>query len=228
MKFFIANPDLDAQISEIKKTIRLSMNGIVSDQMTQSGIIYKKNYGVTIPRIKEIASRYAPNHDLAQRLWTLNIRETMIMATLLEPTGKFTPELAETWAESFNQIEIIEQTNMNLFSKLPFSTAMAAKWIQSDYVWLQITGFILAARIADKFNQDEITTVVKKGIEFSNTDDLHLYKSIGLCLSRFCRKDREIASYILTEIEAFSEDSSISRQYISNEVKQEILFLNIL
>jgi len=228
MKFFIANPDLDTQISEIKKTIRLSMNGIVSDQMTQSGIIYKKNYGVTIPRIKEIASRYAPNHDLAQRLWMFNIRETMIMATLLEPTAKFTPELAETWAQSFNQIEIIEQTNMNLFSKLPFAAAMAAKWIQSGSIWLQITGFILAARIAGKFNQNEITAVVKKGIELSNTDDLHLYKSIGLCLSRFCRKDREIASYILKEIEAFSDDSSISQQYISTEVKQEILFLNIL
>jgi len=229
MKFYIANPDLDAQIIEIKKTIRLSMNGIVSDQMTKSGIIYKKNYGVTIPRIREIALRYTPNHDLAQRLWALNIRETMIMATLLEPIDKFTPEIAQTWVLSFNQIEIIEQVNMNLFSKLPFAASLAMQWMQSDKSsWKQVTGFILAARIADKFNRDEIVTIIKVAGKLSDTNDLHLYKSIGLCMSRLCRKDKETATYILKEIESYSFDSSISRQYISNEVKQEILFLDIL
>jgi 3-methyladenine DNA glycosylase AlkD len=228
MKFYIANTDLDAQISEIKKIIRLSMNGVVSDQMTKSGIIYKKNYGVTIPRIKEIALRYTPNHDLAQRLWALNIRETMIMATLLEPIDKFTPEIAQAWVESFSHIEIIEQVNMNLFSKLPFAALLATQWIQSDKVWQQVTGFILAARITDKFNRDEITTIVKIAEKLSITSDLHLYKSIGLCLSRLCRKGKEVATYILKEIETYPVDSSISRQYISSEVKQEILFLDIL
>lgn len=228
MKFYIANPDLDTQITEIKKIIRLSMNGVVADQMTQRGIIYKKNYGVAIPRIKEIALRYTPNHDLAQRLWALNIRETMIMATLLEPVDKFTPEIAQTWVENFNQIEIIEQINMNLFSKLPFAASLAAELIQAEKTWKQVAGFILIARIANRFNRDEISLIVEIADKLSITPDLHLYKSIGLCLSRLCRKDREIATYILKETENYSVDSAISRQYISNEVKQEILFLNIL
>ena len=121
MKYLLATPVLDAQIAEIKRKIMLSMNGIVSEQMTKSGISYKKNYGVTIPRIKEIAVGYPSNHDLAQRLWTLQIRETMIMATLLEPLDKFTSQNAREWISQFNQIEIVEQANMNLFCKLPFA-----------------------------------------------------------------------------------------------------------
>lgn len=228
MKFYISNTELDAQIAEIRLTIRLSMNGIVSDQMTNNGIKYKKNYGVSIPRIKEIAKKYTPNHDLAQRLWSLQIRETMILATLLEPADKFSTELALQWAESFNQIEIIEQTCMNLFSKLTFATTLATDLIQMENLWKQITGYTLAARSFDKFNASETTEIVRKAIQSSDTDELHLYKSIALCLSRLCRKDTQVATYILKELNSFSNGSSIGQRYIFNEVKQEVLFLDIL
>lgn len=225
MKFYITNPELDRKIAEIKRTIRLSMNGIVSDQMKNNGIIYKQNYGVSIPRIKEIAKKYAPNHDLAQRLWLLQIRETMIMATLLEPVDKFSPELAQQWVESFNHIEIVEQTCMNLFSKLPFATNLVANWIKSEKKWVQITGYILAARIVNKLSDSEITEIVNKAILSSATEELHLYKSIALCLSRFCRKGENTVTYIMKATEAFSQNSSTGQQYIYNEVKHEMLFL---
>ena len=228
MKYYISNPDLDQQIAEIKRKIHLSMNGIVSEQMAQNGISYKKNYGVNIPRIKEIAKAYAPNHDLAQRLWNLQIREAMILATLLEPADKFTEELAESWAESFNQIEIVEQACMNLFSKLSYAGSLSVKWIQSDKIWLQITGFVLAARVFANFNLNVIAQITHRAVELSTTNDLHTYKAMALCLSRCCRNGKGAATYILKEIEAFSQSSSISQQYIYHEVKQEILFLNIL
>jgi len=228
MEYHIANPELDQQIKEIRAKIRLSMNGIVADKMTQNGISYKKNYGVDIPRIKEIAKLYAPKHDLAQRLWSLQVRETMIMATLLEPVDKFTEELAQQWVETFNQIEIVEQTCMNLFSKLSFAASLSLKWIQSDKPWVQISGFILAARIANRFNENEIVTITQQVSTLSDTNELHLYKAIALCLSRCARKDKHTATYILKEIDSFSNSSSTARRYIHNEVKQEILFLNIL
>lgn len=228
MKYSLITPELNDLTTDIKRKIRLSMNGIVSDQMEKSGICYKLNYGVTIPRIKEIASGYAPNHDLAQHLWKLKIRETMIIATLLEPIDKFTIEMAHSWTDSFNQIEIIEQTNMNLFCKLPFANLLALEWIQSPKRWTQITGFILSARININFSKEEINTVINKGLELSVTDNLHLYKAVAVCFSRFCRIGKETASFILKETSLFSDSSLISQQYISNEVKQEILFLDIL
>ena len=204
------------------------MNGIVSDQMTQSGIVYKKNYGVSFPRLKEIAASYESNHDLAQRLWSIQIRETMILATLLEPVDSFTMELAEKWSDSFNQIEIIELSCMNLYRNLPFASQLSAKWILSENNWKVITGFILAARIYEKLNAGEVNIFIQKAFEFSQTDDFHLYKSIALCLSRFCRKDKQIAASILAGINQFSVSTSVSQQFISSEVKQEILFLGIL
>jgi 3-methyladenine DNA glycosylase AlkD len=204
------------------------MNGIVSDRMTESGILYKKNYGVAIPRIKEIAASYSKNHDLAQRLWLLQIRETMIMATLLEPTDKFTFDLAIKWISQFDQIEMVEQTTMNLLCKLPFASTLAVECVNSDGFWFQVTGFILAARIFDKINTPEMEFLIEKALVFSTTNELHLYKAVGLCLSRFCRTSNDMAEYILEKITTSFQSNSIAQNYILDEVKQEILFLNIL
>ena len=228
MKYTLANPTLDAQITEILLKIRLSMNGIVSGQMTQMGIIYKKNFGVSIPRIKEIATFYTPNHDLAQRLLNLQIRETMIMSTLLEPVETFTPQLAQSLVMSFNQIEMVEQACMNLFCKLSWSTSICNEWIKSDSDWIKITGYTLAARIVEKLNPAEINMIIHEALKISDTTDFHLYKAVGLCLSRFCRKNKETATSILNGITAIALTTSIGQQHILTEVKQEILFMDIL
>ena len=41
---------------------------------------YKLIFGIEVPRLKEIASQYEKNHDLAQALWKENIRECQILA----------------------------------------------------------------------------------------------------------------------------------------------------
>ncbi|HZK69497.1 MAG TPA: DNA alkylation repair protein [Paludibacter sp.] len=227
MKYCLITPVLEAEIAEIRRKIMLSMNGITSEKMTQSGVVYKKNYGVDIPRIKEIASLYTPNSDLADRLWMLGIRETMIMGTLLQPIEKCTSEIANEWIDSIHQIELVEQICMNLLSKLSFANELCLQWVSSS-LWKQITGFILAARIYDKLTTDEARILIQKAIQLSTTPEFHLYKALSLCLCRLARKDKEIATYISKEIETISNTNFIGQQYISSEVKQELLFLNIL
>ena len=49
--------ELQQTIKEIKKQLRLSMNGVVSTLQRRQGLDYKINFGVEIPRLKEIALR---------------------------------------------------------------------------------------------------------------------------------------------------------------------------
>jgi len=226
MKFYIANPKIDAEIRDIRRKIRLSMNGIISEQMKESGIIYKTNFGVSIPRLKEIAKLYAPNHDLAQRLWDIEIRETKILSTMLQPIDTFTPKMAQQRVESFDQIEIVEQNCMNLFNKLLYSNVLCIEWVQNEKSWIQITGFMLAARIVEKLSENDIESIVEMGIKASKIENFHLYKAVALCLSRFCRKNKAVATFILKEIKPFEQSKLTGQRYIWNEVTQEILFLD--
>ena len=45
-------------IKEIKKQFRLFMNGVVSQSMREKGLEYKVNFGIELPRLKEIAAKF--------------------------------------------------------------------------------------------------------------------------------------------------------------------------
>ena len=225
MNFYISNPELDNTINEIKRKFKLSMNGVTADYMKNSGIIYKLNFGVSIPRIKEIAQGYKLNSDLADRLWVIGIRETMIMSTLIQPVEGFKIEKAMSRIDGTDKMELVEQLSMNLLAKLPYATTLCTQCINSPRLWTQITGFMLLLRIYQQFSKSELIQLIDKTFELTDTDEFHLYKAIGLSLSRCCRKDASVAAYILEKIKMKADKDSDALRYIANELKQETEFL---
>ena len=63
------------RILEIKRKLRLNMNGVASTDMREAGIEYKLNFGVGIPQLKDIASETGKSSELAVALWKEDIRE---------------------------------------------------------------------------------------------------------------------------------------------------------
>ena len=100
IKYFAVNEEIENQIKSIRRAIYLSMNGICAENIDNSGLEYKQNFGVAWTRLVEIAQNYTPNYTLAYRLWLIPIRETKLLATLLCPPQELTAErLNELLAE---------------------------------------------------------------------------------------------------------------------------------
>ena len=59
--------DVHETIKDIKGQFRLFMNGVASQSMREKGLDYKLNFGIELPRLKEIAARYEKNHDPAHK-----------------------------------------------------------------------------------------------------------------------------------------------------------------
>ena len=127
-------------IKEIKKQFRLFMNGIVSQSMREKGLDYKLNFGIELPRLKEIAAKFEKNHDVAQALWKENIRECKILAGMLQPIDTFYPEIAEL-------------TCMNLFQHLPYASDKAFQWMADEGEYFQFCGYMLMARLLMRGNE---------------------------------------------------------------------------
>jgi len=140
-------------IKEIKKQFRLFMNGVVSQSMREKGLEYKINFGIELPRLKEIAAKFEKNHDVAQALWKENIRECKILAGLLQPVETFYPEIADIWVEDMHYPEIAELTCMNLFQHLPYASEKAFEWMADEREYFQFCGFMLMARLLMKGNE---------------------------------------------------------------------------
>ncbi|MDR3704883.1 MAG: hypothetical protein P4L28_03130 [Paludibacteraceae bacterium] len=224
MKYFLYNSAIEEKIRTIKKSILLSMNGIGSDKMKDAGLAYKQNFGVPLPRIKEIAAGYSPDSQLALRLWHLNIRETMIMSTLLYPRLLFTKELADKWMNEIENTELCEQLSLNLLQHIDFAPQEIKTWIHSAIIYPQICGYLTASRVADKLSSAEVEAIIHKIIESPQIENFTFYHAQSVCLRYFCRQNETLAHHIQAKISIFEHSTHKFKQYVFEEVMQEINF----
>lgn len=134
-------------IRHIKTELRLSMNGIASAYMRESGVRYKLNFGVELPRLRTIAAELKPDHDLAQALWKEDIRECKLLAAMLQPAETFFPEIADIWTENIPNEEIAGHTVQNLYCRLPYASQKAYEWMADERDMFQLCGYLLLARL---------------------------------------------------------------------------------
>lgn len=141
--FFI----MQETVREIKGKLRLFMNGVLSQSLREKGLKYRLIFGVELPRLKEIASGYEPNHELAQALWKEDIRECKILAAYLQPTESFCPEIADIWMEQIHNTELADFVCMALFRRLPYASQKAFQWMASERRMEVYCGFRLMSHL---------------------------------------------------------------------------------
>lgn len=186
--------DTHETIKEIKGQFRLFMNGVVSQSMREKGLDYKLNFGIEVPRIKEIAARYEQNHELAQALWKENIRECKILAGLLQPIGSFYPEIAEIWIEDMHYPEIAELTCMNLFQYLPYASEKAFEWMADERTYFQLCGYLVLTRLLMKkalLNERSEAEFLDQAVTTLQGDHAVLQRAAATALKKWALQSRE-------------------------------------
>lgn len=133
-------------IRNIKKELRLFMNGVTSAQQRKLGMGYNIIFGVDIPHLKEIAAKFPVDADLAKELWKENIRESKLLAIFLLPEESY-QELAETWIGECRYRENADHLAHRVLCKLPDATAKALKWAHSSEELYRYCGFITLAHL---------------------------------------------------------------------------------
>ena len=147
---------VEATVRTIKQSFRLLMNGVTAQSMRDKGVQYKLNWGASLLHLREMAAEYEKDYDLAIALWKEPIRECKILATLLMPTDKLLPEVAEIWMEQTETQEMAELLALHVFQYVDYAPRMAFAWIAKDQPLYQICGYhILSRRFASEQIPDE-------------------------------------------------------------------------
>lgn len=139
--------NLQDEIREIRGQLRRAMNGVTSTSMREKGIVYKLNFGVSYPDIKEIARTREPSAELASALWKEDIREFKILATLLCPADTFPREEAKRWVEEIPYLEIAEHCARNLFVHLPYKEDLTLGLIYNRAPFARTVTFLVWANM---------------------------------------------------------------------------------
>ena len=174
------NKDIQEQVKEIKRSFRTLMDGATAASMRQKGLDYKLNWGVTLPRLKEMATEIGQNYDLAIELWKENVRECKILATMLMPPKEMLPEVVDIWMEQTDTVELAEQAAFNLYQYLDYAGDKAYQWIASTEDLPQICGYHVLSRLFQQQltpNEQGINEFVDQALAALQSDSATLRKA---------------------------------------------------
>lgn len=212
-------------IRQIRTRLRLAMDGAVAASMRQKGVDYKLNFGVTLPRLKEIAAEFGKNAVLAHELWQQNVRELKILATLLYPAGEFTAAKADEWVREIRHIEIAEQFCANLMQETPFAQTSAAAWLRNkESEYIAATGFILYTRLFIKHvpitpvHRDEF---LRTAFEVLKNGNFRTGQTALIALKHYGRMSPEQAEQALSVFEPFKVSGSAREREIYDDLQFE-------
>ncbi len=123
--------EIHGLMSSIRKEFFALRNGMIADTLRKGGLEQKYIFGLQLPQIKEIATRFRPADDgesasLARALWSDHeCREARLLACHLMPAASMPDEEAIKWADDVATREEADILAFRLLRYHPHAAAIA-------------------------------------------------------------------------------------------------------
>jgi len=193
--------------------------------MARYGITPENTYGASIPNLRKIAKEIGISHKLAQQLWITDIRETKILACMIDDLDMVTEEQMENWVNEFNYWEICDQCCMNLFEKTKFAYKKAVEWSSREKEFIKRAGFVLMARLAvsDKKADDKRFEKFFPVIKREATDDRnYVKKAVNWALRQIGKRSLNLNSKAINAAKEIQGMDSKSVKWIASDALREL------
>jgi len=193
--------------------------------MARYGINPEIAYGVSIPNLRKNAREIGTNHELAQQLWDAGIRETQILATMIDDPEIVTEEQMGTWVKDFNYWEICDQCCQNLFGNTKFAYQKAVEWSTSDKEFTKRAGLVLMARLAFKYEKadDEQLNRFFIIIKREATDNRnYVKKAVNWALRQIGKRNLKLNKMAIDAARQIQKMDSKSAKWIAADALREL------
>ena len=193
--------------------------------MAKYGIRPAKAYGVSISDLRHIAQEIGTDHGLAQRLWQAGIRETQILASLIDDAKLVTGDQMESWVKDFDSWDTCDQCCQNLFGKTKFAYQKAVEWSSNEEEYIKRAGFVLMARLAvsDKKAADEefvrFLPMIKRGSADSRN---FVKKAVNWALRQIGKRNLALNEVAVRTAEEIQKMDSRSARWVASDAIREL------
>jgi 3-methyladenine DNA glycosylase AlkD len=208
----------------INRLKSLSQNKSI-EQMARFGITPKKAYGIRIPDLRTFAMEIGKDHQMAVHLWKSDIRETRILACMIEDPSMVTEEQMEQWVMDFDYWELCDQCCMNLFEKMPIAYLKAVEWSFRDEEFVKRAGFALMARLAvsDKKAEDAkfeefFPHIIRESVDERN----YVKKAVNWALRQIGKRNIGLNKKALEVSNKIHKIDSKSAKWIASDALREL------
>ena len=213
------------QYDDILKRLKSLSDPRTVEGMAKYGITPERTYGVSIPNLRKIAKEIGKDHELAQKLWGSDIRETRILASMIDNPETVTEEQMEEWVKDFDYWEICDQCCQNLFIKTDFAYQKAVDWSGRDEEFVKRAGFALMAWLAfkDKKAKDEQFEKFFPIIKREATDNRNFVKkAVNWALRQIGKRNLNLNMKAIETTKKIQKTESKSAKWIAHDAIKEL------
>ena len=95
--------------NQVIATLQQHANPQTLQGMAKFGIQPDHALGIPIPVLRRLAKEVGKNHTLAQELWSSNIHEARILASMIAEPSLVSPQQMDEWVNAFDSWDVCDQ-----------------------------------------------------------------------------------------------------------------------
>jgi len=213
------------EYNEVLERLRSLANPDAVAGMARYGIAAEQAFGVSMPELRKLGKEIGTDHKLAAQLWQAGIRETRILASIIDDPQLVTEEQMDGWAGDFDSWEICDQCCMNLFARTPFARRKCVEWSAREEEFVKRAAFALMARLAvsDKRAPDDIFEQFLPLIKREATDSRNMVKKgVSWALRQIGKRNLNLCAKAIATAEEMRRMNSRSARWIANDALREL------
>jgi len=193
--------------------------------MARYGINSSSAYGVSIPKLRDLARQVGKDHELAQKLWASGIHEARILASMIDESDLVTEDQMERWSRDFNSWDLCDQCCNNLFRKTRFARKKVMEWSTRPEEFVKRAAFTLIACLAvhDKASVDEDFRKFIPLIRRAASDERnYVAKAVNWALRQIGKRNARLNELAIAAARELSRMESKSARWIAADALREL------
>src|SRR5229473_228784 len=197
----------------------------VRAKMAYFGVDVPKAHGISAPLLHGLAKRIGKDHRLAQQLWTTEIHEARILATLIGESEKVTAAEMERWVRDFDTWDVVDAACCYLYAQARPAWGKAAEWSRRREEFVKRASFSLVAYLSykDKAAPDARFQRFLRVIEREAHDERNFVKkAVNWGLRNIGKRNLRLNREAIRAAERIRRQDSRSARWIAADALREL------
>ena len=211
--------------NDILKRLRAAGSAANVVGMARYGIRPAKAYGVATPVIRSIAKELRNNPDLASALWSTNVLEARMLATMIADPLQIPEEEVERWVREFDCWSVCDSACIGLLWKTPFAWRTVREWSRREPEYERRAAFALLAGLAvhDKKASDKQFRAALRLISKAAGDERNFVKkAVNWALRQIGKRNTGLREAAIDTAESLIATESRSARWIGHDALREL------
>ncbi len=213
-----------AQYEEVLEKLRALADPESLAGMAGYGIRTGRSWGVTLPKMRSLAREIGVSHRLEERLWDAGIRETRLLATMVDDPKVLTEEQAERWVKDQDSWDVCDGCCMFL-ARAELAPRKCVEWSARDEEFVKRAGFVVMARLAvgDETAGDELFEGFLPIIKRESTDQRnYVRKGVNWALRQIGKRNPALNRKAIETAREIQRMDSRSARWIASDALREL------